>query len=338
MSAKQRYMCHQIENLGFISYQIISYIISYHIIAVYLSLQGCEECSSCSWICLSYIYIYICIMSYFTDDLDTLSTVFCYNSQPPEVYTLSCPPFSVIWGRDAELGFINPSSEESDGDCKEAPGAPTQECEMPFPAFWRRCNARTSCDLSDLTVDMPPVPSPCPSLMYLHVVYSCVDGQYWPLTRYVKLRFAHAPGIPGTFSPPPTSKETTSLRPRHASRHVRDARAVMHVGIVNPRWRGKRSRHPRCMRNPQFDVSGKRSMAPFIMIWRHGMEAVSAFTGHLWGESIGNRCIHQSRMDSPTHIKGPVMRGYLTFSLSLYWTNCWTNGSYATGLRRHGRL
>ena len=31
-----------------------------------------------------------------------------------------------------------------------------------------------------------------------------------PLTRYVKLRVAHAPGIPGTFSPPLTSKETAS--------------------------------------------------------------------------------------------------------------------------------
>ena len=45
---------------------------------------------------------------------------------------------------------------------------------------------------------------------------------------------------------------------RHASRHVRHARAVMHVEIANPRWRGKRSRHSRRMRNPQFCVSGKR--------------------------------------------------------------------------------
>ena len=43
-------------------------------------------------------------------------------------------------------------------------------------------------------------------------------------------------------------------------RHVRHARAVMHVGIANPRWRGKRSRHSRRMRNPQFYVSGKRPM------------------------------------------------------------------------------
>ena len=71
-----------------------------------------------------------------------------------------------------------------------------------------------------------------------------------PLTRYVKLQVTHAPGMRGTFSPPPTSKEPASLRSRHASRHVRNARAVMHFGIANPRWRGKRSRHSRRMRNP----------------------------------------------------------------------------------------
>ena len=45
--------------------------------------------------------------------------------------------------------------------------------------------------------------------------------------------------MPGTFSPPPISKETASELSRHASRHVRHARAVMHVGIAKPRWRGK---------------------------------------------------------------------------------------------------
>ena len=34
----------------------------------------------------------------------------------------------------------------------------------------------------------------------------------------------------------------------------------MHVGIANPRWRGKLSRHSRHMCNPQFYVSGKRPM------------------------------------------------------------------------------
>ena len=50
------------------------------------------------------------------------------------------------------------------------------------------------------------------------------------------------------FPPPPNSKETASWRSWHASRHVRHARAVMHVGIAYPRWRGKRSRHSRRMR------------------------------------------------------------------------------------------
>ena len=47
------------------------------------------------------------------------------------------------------------------------------------------------------------------------------------------------------------------LRSRQASRHVRDARAVMHAGITNKRFPLKsvleqRSQHSRRMRNPQF--------------------------------------------------------------------------------------
>ena len=34
--------------------------------------------------------------------------------------------------------------------------------------------------------------------------------------RYVKLRVAHAPGMPGTFFPPPTLKATASKRSRYA--------------------------------------------------------------------------------------------------------------------------
>ena len=54
------------------------------------------------------------------------------------------------------------------------------------------------------------------------------------------------------FPPPPISKETDSWRSRHASRHVRDARAVMHVRIAHLRWRGKRSRHSQRMRTRNF--------------------------------------------------------------------------------------
>ena len=98
-------------------------------------------------------------------------------------------------------------------------------------------------------------------LLFLEVSYQLCgpkfDKVYGPLARYVKLRVAHAPRTPETFSPPPTWKETASQQSRDASRHVRHARAVMHVGIANPRWRGKRSRHSRRMRNPQCYVFSK---------------------------------------------------------------------------------
>ena len=37
-----------------------------------------------------------------------------------------------------------------------------------------------------------------------------IDHPHGPLSRYVKLWVAHAPGMPGMFSPPSTSKETAS--------------------------------------------------------------------------------------------------------------------------------
>ena len=42
---------------------------------------------------------------------------------------------------------------------------------------------------------------------------------------------------------------------------MRHARAMMHVGIANTLWRGKRSRHSRRMHNPHFYASGKRPIA-----------------------------------------------------------------------------
>ena len=79
-----------------------------------------------------------------------------------------------------------------------------------------------------------------------------------PLARYVKLRVAHATGMPGTVSLP--------LRIRDPDMH--HGTCVTHVpwcmpwsltrGFLWSRWRGKRSRHSRRMRKPQFYVSGKR--------------------------------------------------------------------------------
>ena len=84
---------------------------------------------------------------------------------------------------------------------------------------------------------------------------------YGPLARYANFRVAHALGMPGTFSPPP----------RVSDPYMHHGTCVTHVpgcmpgsltsGFLWSRWRGKRSRHSRRMRNPQFYVSGKRPIA-----------------------------------------------------------------------------
>ena len=83
------------------------------------------------------------------------------------------------------------------------------------------------------------------------VVDEMVHG---PLARYVKLRVAHAPGMPGTFSPPwrvsdPDMHHGMCVTPESLT-----------GGCLWSQWRGKRSRHSRRMRIPQFYVSGKRSI------------------------------------------------------------------------------
>ena len=87
--------------------------------------------------------------------------------------------------------------------------------------------------------------------------------KYGPLTRYAKMRVAHAPGMPGTFSPPPVSDPD-----------MHHGTSVSHVpwcipgsltsGFLRIRWREKRSQHSQRMRNRQFCVSGKRSMEAII--------------------------------------------------------------------------
>ena len=91
----------------------------------------------------------------------------------------------------------------------------------------------------------------------------CYNGL---LTRYVKLRIAHAPVMSGRFSLSLTSTETTSYRPWHASQYVHHTPAVMHVRIAIPQWQRKCSWHSRHIRNPQFYVSSKR---PILRIWLH---------------------------------------------------------------------
>ena len=77
------------------------------------------------------------------------------------------------------------------------------------------------------------------------------------LTRYVILRVAHAPGMPGAFSPPPRVSDPDM----HHGTCVTHMPGCMPGSLTSrflwSRWRWERSRHSRRMRNPHFCVSGK---------------------------------------------------------------------------------
>ena len=90
--------------------------------------------------------------------------------------------------------------------------------------------------------------------------------EYGPLARYVKLRVAHAPGMPGTFSPPP----------RFSDPDMHHGTCVTHVpwwmpgsltsDLLESWWWGKRSRHSRRMRKPHIYVSGKRPIETLSIV------------------------------------------------------------------------
>ena len=96
--------------------------------------------------------------------------------------------------------------------------------------------------------ELPPCPEYdlLPLYCTIHLEYVVFNG---PLARYVKLQVVPAPGMPGTFSPLPRISDPR----RHHGTCVTS-------GFLWSQWRGKRSRHSRCMRNPQFYVSGKKPM------------------------------------------------------------------------------
>ena len=96
--------------------------------------------------------------------------------------------------------------------------------------------------------------------------HEMISVRHGPLDRYMKLRVAHAPGMPITFSP--------TLRLSDSNMH--HGTCVTHVpwcmtgsltsGFLWSWWRGNRSRHSRRVRNPKFYVSGKR---PIDLVWKH---------------------------------------------------------------------
>ena len=81
-----------------------------------------------------------------------------------------------------------------------------------------------------------------------------------PLTRYVKWQVAHAPGMPGTFSPSPRVSDPDMHHGTYVTPVPWFIPSSLTSGSLWNWWRGKRSRHSRRMHNPQFYLSGKRPM------------------------------------------------------------------------------
>ena len=91
-------------------------------------------------------------------------------------------------------------------------------------------------------------------------VVVAVIGVHGPLTRYVEFRAAHAPGKPGTFSPPPLVSDP-DMHHGTCLTHVPGCMpGSLTSGFLWSRWHGKRSRHSQRMRNPRFYESGERPM------------------------------------------------------------------------------
>ena len=81
-----------------------------------------------------------------------------------------------------------------------------------------------------------------------------------PLIRHVKVRVAHAPGMPGTFSLPPRVSDPDMHHGPCVTHVAWCMPGSLSCGFVWSQRRGKRSLLSRRMHNTQFHVSGKRPM------------------------------------------------------------------------------
>ena len=121
----------------------------------------------------------------------------------------------------------------------------------------------------------------CSSHWYVtwYTLTMAVVDSYWAFYQICNIRGCACAGNSGNVFP-----ATVGYRSCHESRHVRHARAVLYAGFAKLRFllkstAGKRFRHSRCMRNPQFYVSGKRPMP--IVEGHRGRDPLPEITG-MW--------------------------------------------------------
>ena len=104
-------------------------------------------------------------------------------------------------------------------------------------------------------------------LQYFHFPISWGVFNYGPPTRYVKLLVAHAPGMPGTFSPPPRVSDPDMHHGTCVTHGPWCMPGSPTSGFLWSQWRGKSFRYSRCKHNPQFYVFGKRTMSLRMFDW-----------------------------------------------------------------------
>ena len=122
-----------------------------------------------------------------------------------------------------------------------------------------------------------------------------------PLARYVKLRVAHAPGMPGTFSPLPWFSDPAMHHGTCVTHEPWYMAGSLTSGFLWSQWRGKRPRHSWCMRNPQVYISGKRPMVSRLLTL-----------------GVGNRWIFPFK-ESVTHVQTRWnSSNVLTFAIRLH--------------------
>ena len=130
---------------------------------------------------------------------------------------------------------------------------------------------------------------------------------YWPLTRNVKLRVTHAPGMPGTFSPPPR----VSYPNMHHGTCVKHVPWCMPGSLTNGFIWSRRSRR---MRNAQCYISGKRPMAVIIF---------QIFLPYVLGSTVPGTTIYRSATQSLESTKIYPYKNTL-------WARCMPTGANVT--------